>query len=106
MRLRQSRLTWTHYWPEPIIRMQNDETTIYDWYCSHDHLAGIGAVMAIPCCSHLRSDLACACGNSADNRQERNQTQLRDTFAFGFAVPSEHRHLRPVNLSCQQISDR
>src|SRR5687768_12352079 len=106
MRLRRSRPTWTHYWPEPIIRMQNDETTTYDWYCSHDHLARIGGVMAIPYCSHLRPDLACACSDSPYNHQERIQTQLRDTPALDFALPGEHRHLRPVNLSCRQISDR
>src|SRR5215208_718235 len=106
MRLRPSQPTWTHSWPEPISRMQNDKTNSGDRYCSHDHPARIGGVMAISYCSHLRSDFACACGNSSSNRQERIKTQLRDTSALDFALRGQYRHLWPVDFSCRQVIDQ
>src|SRR5688572_16125497 len=106
MRSRRSQPTWTHYWLKPIRWMLNDETTCGDRYSSHDHLARPGGVMAISYCGDLHSDLARACGDSSSDRQERIQTQLRNSAPLNFALRGQHWSLRSVNLYCWQIIDR
>ena len=44
--------------------MRHDKATGSDWYGGDDHFAGAGGAVAVPHCGRLRSDLACACGNS------------------------------------------
>src|SRR5512142_1203324 len=104
MRSRRSRRTWTPCWPDPTIRMQqNDETISGDRYGSPDYLPRLGGGMAVSYCGRLRSDLACAGGNSPSHRQERIQTQLCDTSTFDFTLPDKSCCFRSADLPCRQI---
>src|ERR1041385_1037964 len=106
MRLRRSQPIWTHFWPKPIIRISNDQTTRGNWYCRHDHLACLSGTLAISYCGHLCSDLACARRDGPSYRQERNQTQLPHASAFDFALRGQRWNLWSVDLPCRQIIGR
>ena len=86
--------------------MRHDEAGGNLWNCGDDHTAGAGDGVAIPHCGHIRTNLACACGNRPSISYRLVEAQPRDASGLKSALHGWPRRFWVLYFSCQQICDR